>query len=249
MDTDFIIENGVLLEYKGTGTHAEIPDGVTSIRKNAFSGSENLVSVRIPDSVKKVGFQAFRGCTSLTDIVFGKGIEEISSGMFMKCTGLTSVVIPDNIRTIAMIAFRECTNLRSVTLPPTLERIGSDAFSECNELYEIKMPGGIPKIKFMDETSIIKVNQNARFFVRVYLFGDKTQNDDFDSACKEYILEKPFTYLFDALCVNSLVYAKKLLSVVGKVEEDKLIRLIDFATERNQEDFRELFLECKNKYY
>lgn len=295
MNTDFIIENGELIKYRGTGTYVEIPDGVTSIGYGAFLRSENLVSVKFPDSVTKVGQKVFGDCTSLTEIsfgkgmtaissamfagctaltsivipdtvkkvgsmafgkcaslsevVFGKGMNEISSSMFQDCTALTSIVIPEHIRFISMNAFRLCKNLRSVTLMPTLERIGSAAFSECAELYEIKMPGGIPKIKFSDETSIIKVNQNARFFVRVYLFGDKTQNDEFDSACKEYILKNPFACLYESLCVNSIVYAKKLIEVVGRVEEDKLIRLIDFATERNQEDFREFFLEIKNKYY
>ena len=34
--SDFVIENGILTEYKGSGGDVVIPDGVTSIRSGAF---------------------------------------------------------------------------------------------------------------------------------------------------------------------------------------------------------------------
>lgn len=54
---DFIIENGVLIEYVGTGVDVVIPDGVTEIGYNAFDDEDEeffFRSIVIPESVKKI---------------------------------------------------------------------------------------------------------------------------------------------------------------------------------------------------
>ena len=47
--SDFIIENGVLTKYKGSGGDVVIPDGVIVIGSWAFSGRKDILSVQIPD--------------------------------------------------------------------------------------------------------------------------------------------------------------------------------------------------------
>ncbi len=63
--SDFVIEN-VLTKYTGPGGDVVIPDGVTEIGKDAFSGCTGLTSVTIPDSVTAIGKSAFSGCEKLT---------------------------------------------------------------------------------------------------------------------------------------------------------------------------------------
>ncbi len=41
-EKDFIIENGVLIQYNGKDTSVQIPDGVTEIGDDAFRECENL---------------------------------------------------------------------------------------------------------------------------------------------------------------------------------------------------------------
>ena len=65
---DFLIENGILTEYKGNKKDVVIPDGVTSIGEKAFSGCYSLTSITIPDSVTSIGDEAFKYCDSLTSI-------------------------------------------------------------------------------------------------------------------------------------------------------------------------------------
>lgn len=47
--SDFVIENGVLTKYVGSGGDVVIPEGVTEIGDMAFAGS-SIKNVEIPDS-------------------------------------------------------------------------------------------------------------------------------------------------------------------------------------------------------
>jgi hypothetical protein len=49
-------------------TAVAIPNGVTSIGYNAFSGCRALASVAIPDSVTEVGGNAFSSCYNLVTV-------------------------------------------------------------------------------------------------------------------------------------------------------------------------------------
>lgn len=46
-----------------------IPDTVTSIKREAFFGTQDLKTITIPDSVKRVMYDAFTGCVDLEEIV------------------------------------------------------------------------------------------------------------------------------------------------------------------------------------
>lgn len=70
MSSDFQIESGVLKKYTGSDPEIIIPDGVTSIGKNAFLFCERLTSVTIPGSVESIGNYAFSRCIALTSITY-----------------------------------------------------------------------------------------------------------------------------------------------------------------------------------
>lgn len=63
-----IDENGVLVKYHGNAANVVIPDSVTEIGGEAFSGCTSLTNITIPDSVTEIGRSAFNGCTSLTKV-------------------------------------------------------------------------------------------------------------------------------------------------------------------------------------
>lgn len=69
---DFEIKNGVLKKYKGRDNEVIIPEGVTSIGKNAFTPiddfSANLISIVIPSSVRSIEIYAFVGCDRLVEV-------------------------------------------------------------------------------------------------------------------------------------------------------------------------------------
>ena len=68
-----------------------IPESVTSIGDNAFSGCASLTSITIPESVTNIGEKAFYNCTGLTSITIPENVTSIGGDAFSGCTGLTSI--------------------------------------------------------------------------------------------------------------------------------------------------------------
>ena len=96
--SDYVIENGVVLGYKGTDKKLTVPDKdssgnpVTAIGDSAFTGNTAITSVDLPASLTQIGAYAFDGCTALE-----------------------SVKLPNSVHTIGKAAFRNCTNLTTMT--------------------------------------------------------------------------------------------------------------------------------------
>ena len=82
-----------------------IPEGVTSIGDQAFSGCGNLTSITIPESVTSIENEAFYCCTGLTSITIPEGVTSIGDAAFMYCRGLTSITIPEGVTSIGRDAF------------------------------------------------------------------------------------------------------------------------------------------------
>ena len=107
-ETDIVIAS----EYEG------VP--VTRIDDNAFDGMYAdviLTSVIIPDSVTHIGFQAFSGCFKLTSVAIGNGVTEIAEEAFIDCSNLTSIVIPASVVNFGggySGVFESCINLKRV---------------------------------------------------------------------------------------------------------------------------------------
>ena len=69
-----------------------IPNSVTEIGVEAFSGCTALTSVTIPNSVTSIGVEAFSGCTGLTSITIPNSVTSIGGAAFSGCTDLTQVI-------------------------------------------------------------------------------------------------------------------------------------------------------------
>lgn len=86
-------------------TSVSMPEGITSIDYNAFSGCQNLESVTLPESLTTLGIRAFGGCQSLKAIKIPSGVTAIPGYCFNGCVSLESVTIPEGVTAIGDEAF------------------------------------------------------------------------------------------------------------------------------------------------
>ena len=113
-----------------------IPNSVTSIGDDAFSGCESLQNVTIPNSVTSIGYEAFSRCTSLQCVTIPNSVKSIGIGAFSGCESLQSVTIPNSVTSIGDGAFSRCESLQSITIPNSVTSIGDGAFRWCTHLDE-----------------------------------------------------------------------------------------------------------------
>lgn len=74
-------------------TNVNIPEGVTSIGGDTFTGCSALVEITIPDSVTSIGGGAFTGCTSLKKLTIPDSVTMIGDWAFSGCSSLKNIYI------------------------------------------------------------------------------------------------------------------------------------------------------------
>ena len=143
--------------YSGSAENIVIPaqiDGksVTRIGNNAFEKS-SAKEIVIPDSVTEIGSQAFSGCGKLTGVSIPNSVTMIRDRAFFDCNSLASITIPDSVTDIELQAFCNCTSLKEVTIPASVTYIGDEAFGYYSDIdgSEIKKVDGF-KINYVKNT-------------------------------------------------------------------------------------------------
>ena len=95
-----------------------IPEYVTAIENEAFSGCSKLTSVVWSatncTSAGSSGSPIFSGCSNLTSVTFGKNVQTIPAYAFYGCSRLTKITIPDSVTSIGDYAFYGCSGLTAV---------------------------------------------------------------------------------------------------------------------------------------
>ena len=171
----FIFQNGVLTKCRMSGVEENvtvtIPDGVTSIGKDAFGGCDALKSITIPDSVISIGDKVFAGCTTLENITIPNGVINIENYAFAGCNSLQSInvsegnsnylscggVLFDKSKSV-LIKYPEGEKDTSYIIPDGVTSIGDFAFMYCISLKSITIPENVTS----DEVTVtVKVNPIA----------------------------------------------------------------------------------------
>ena len=151
---------------KATITSYEIPEGVTEIGNNTFSGCTKLESVTLPSTLTKIGSGAF-SYTSLKSVVIPASVTEIGDHAFSGCSSLTSIDIPEGVTKIGSGAFYGCTSLTSITIPASVTEIGNYAFQNCTSLKSVVIPASVTEIEYntnvFHDWSIVTFEEGSPF--------------------------------------------------------------------------------------
>lgn len=114
-----------------------LPETITVLPQQAFSGCRLLETVNMPVAVTSVGKHAFNECTNLAEIEFKSGLTEIGYAAFGQCTSLTSIGLPDTVTSVGDFCFRECP-FESINLKG-VETFGYGAFYDCGNLSSVTL--------------------------------------------------------------------------------------------------------------
>ena len=114
----FVVREGVLLGYNGSGENLVIPRVIWGETITAFGeeilrhrGVRNLT---IPNGITSIGNRAFAN-SGLTSVSIPNSVISIGDGAFAN-NGLTTLTIPNSVRTIGSEAFAGNRQLNSVTI-------------------------------------------------------------------------------------------------------------------------------------
>jgi len=168
--------DGVLYSENGSQLYAVpsayrgmyvLPDGVTSVHIEAFSGCKNLETVKISAgaSLSRNGngeefYNFFRDCKNLSAIIVEDGHPEYMSadGVLYSKDGKTLLVappaiegvytMPEEVERISSYGFWNCENLEQIYLSSNLREIGACAFSGCGALNALEIPEGVTAVGF-----------------------------------------------------------------------------------------------------
>ena len=159
-----------------------IPADVTKIKANVLGRYYKINKIVIPESVTSIEDQAFSGCSGLSVIevdpnnqyycsedgilynknkteiicypsakngeqfVIPDSVTNIRGGAFYGCNSLIKVVIPDGVTTIGDYAFYGCSNLTEIEIPSSVKNIGDKAFYGCESIVSVVIPNSVTGI-------------------------------------------------------------------------------------------------------
>lgn len=99
-----IMGDGILVAYNGSDTSIEIPDGVKQIGPECFKDMNFIMEVSLPDSVTRICEDAFSGCVNLRSVTGGMNLSVIEDRAFKGCP-INTVRIVDSVKEIGLGAF------------------------------------------------------------------------------------------------------------------------------------------------
>lgn len=122
----------VYLQKNTSGEHYRFPNSLRSIGVGAFYKCSALGgTITIPEGISDIKENTFSGCSSISSIVFPSVFDRIGESAFVDCSNVSSVTWPSSLRIIESYAFSYCKQLFSVRLPAGIVSVDNSAFYMC----------------------------------------------------------------------------------------------------------------------
>ena len=173
----------VLYKYKGTmpeNTSVSVENGTKQVSKECFKNCSGLINLSIPESVSGIGSDAFSGCPNLSSIEIASGntkydsrnncnaiIEKETNTVIVGCKNST---FPSTVKAIGSWAFED-SGITEVIIPNNIEGLAQSAFAFNNSLTSIVIGKGVkvmgddsnPFLRNPNVTSIAVVSANPYY--------------------------------------------------------------------------------------
>ena len=137
----------------GFSTIIKLPDGITCIGAEAFSGCASLAELTIPSSVTRIRRNAFDK-TALVVLNIPNSVTELECN-FSECHALREIHLPDSLTEISDHLFTkggyfsEEVLLEKVNIPASTQKIGEAAFFYCHKLNEVVIPDSLTEVEWL----------------------------------------------------------------------------------------------------
>ena len=134
-----------------------IPEGITSVKDNAFNGREELRVISFPKSMESIGKSAFYNCLKLRSVIISENITSIGESAFSCCDNMSTIKVETGNTTYdsrndcnAIIETSSNTLIvgcATTQIPNTVRKIGVGAFEGNKNLTSIHIPYGVTEIE------------------------------------------------------------------------------------------------------
>ena len=159
---DFVIDaDGVLTQYRGSGSTINVPDTVTAIADEALRGV-NAERINIPATVRTIGNRVFADARRLTTVVFEdtadhpSQLTELGIALVDNDYSLDEVLLPSKVVKLGDGAFSNST-IKRLSLPDSLTAVPADLAERSSQLNEVTIGDAVTEIgaaAFSENTSL-----------------------------------------------------------------------------------------------
>lgn len=133
--------------FAGTAiTEIAVPQTITALENNVFSGCQQLQKVTLPPTLRTIGSSTFENCTALSEMVVPEAVTSIGNNAFSGCSAISSITLPETLTKIGSYAFSGCSALTELTIPSSVEDFSYSTLQNCSSLLAVKCKAIVPPL-------------------------------------------------------------------------------------------------------
>lgn len=114
----------------------KIPEGIETIKCNAFENCCDIEGVVIPSSVNEIEQNAFYGCKNLRVVAIQSDHIEINPTAFLQCSNITRLYLAKNNPNVVISSFGDSENIKIISPISDYDRIKSSVSISAEDLYK-----------------------------------------------------------------------------------------------------------------